>query len=60
MWVTHDEHRQRHVELHNSLDELVADFISHGRSGEHLPSETTVLELMRWSRQQTIDPLEKP
>lgn len=49
-----NEHRQRHRELHNSLDELVADFII--GTGK-LPSETTVMELMQWSHKQTIDPL---
>jgi hypothetical protein len=54
--MTFDEHRQRHIELHRALDELIADFICHGRAGENLPSETTLDKLMRWSHQQTIRP----
>lgn len=46
-----EKHRQRHIELHRELDELVADWIQHtGR----LPSRTTVMELIKWSHQQTI------
>ncbi len=47
------EHIIRHKELHNKLDELSADFIKH--TGK-LPSKTTLLELMTWSHNQTIDP----
>ena len=50
---TEDSHRRRHLELHESLDELVADMINHK---EMLPSKTTVLELIEWSYQQTIKP----
>jgi len=49
------EHIQRHKELHKSLDELIADFIS--QTGK-LPSKTTLTELMEWSYQQTIKPTE--
>jgi hypothetical protein len=54
--VTTEEHRQRHIELHKMLDELIADFIAHGEIGTHLPSKTSVMELMMWSHQQTINP----
>jgi len=54
--MTHEEHRQRHLELHEALDELVADFIEHSKPGEGFPSKTTVLELMKWSHLQVIDP----
>ena len=47
------EHKKRHVELHRSLDELVADFVA--QTGR-LPSETTIMDLMRWSHEQTIAP----
>lgn len=51
-----DEHRGRHAELHKKLDELLADFIDHtGR----LLSETTILELIQWSFEQTKKPKEK-
>ena len=48
-----EEHKKRHEELHRSLDELVADMIS---ETPMLPSETTVMELIRWSYQQTVCP----
>jgi len=48
-----DEHRQRHEILHKELDELVADFISQTKA---LPSNTTVMQLMKWSFEQTINP----
>ena len=54
--MEHAEHREIHAELHSALDELVADFIRHT---DGLPSKTTVLELMRWSHEQTINPDEK-
>jgi hypothetical protein len=46
-------HRARHVALHRSLDELVADFIGHTGA---LPSKTSVLDLMQWSFEQTLNP----
>ena len=54
--MTTEKHRQRHKELHKSLDELVADYLIHNKG---LPSTTTVMELMHWSHQQTINPEEK-
>ena len=48
-----NEHKQRHLELHNSLDELVADFITHTGN---LPSKSTIFELMIWSHEQTENP----
>lgn len=55
--MTPEEHRQRHVELHRKLDELVADFIS--CTGK-LPSQTNLMEFMKWAYQQTIQPTELP
>jgi hypothetical protein len=43
------DHKNRHKELHNMLDELVACFISETKN---LPSKTTVMELMTWSNEQ--------
>ncbi len=61
--MTHEEHRKRHVLLHQMLDELLADWIACDPAGvaapveEHrLPSYRTVTDLMRWSYQQTFDP----
>ena len=50
-------HKEMHEELHNSLDELLADFITH--TGK-VPSKTTVLELLEWSHEQTFKPTENP
>ena len=47
------DHIKRHIELHKSLDELIADFILHTQK---LLSETTVMELMEWTHEQTINP----
>lgn len=44
-----EEHRLRHVELHQAFDELLADWIRHVRTAR--PSTATVLELMQWSHQ---------
>ena len=54
--MTPDEHRERHRELHKAFDELLADFLTHT---EKLPSKTSVLELMTWSNEQTVEPTEK-
>lgn len=52
------EHRAAHQQLHDSLDELLADWFAHVKSAR--PSTSTVLELMQWSHQQTISPDEHP
>ena len=52
----HEEHTQRHIELHKKLDELVADWIRHTNK---LPSKSTVIELITWSHQQCVNPMEK-
>lgn len=51
-------HRHRHQELHKMLDELAADFLSHSINNGKLLSNTTVMELVEWSYQQTINPTE--
>jgi len=53
--MTSEEHKERHVILHQMLDELVADFIRHT---EKRPSKTSLFEFMQWSNQQTINPTE--
>ncbi len=50
------EHIARHKLLHTHLDELVADWIRHGNG---MPSKKTVLDLMNWSHEQTINPTEQ-
>ena len=51
--LTVEEHKQQHVKLRESLDELVADFLIHAR---RLPSSSTVMELMQWAAGQCVDP----
>lgn len=51
--MTENDHRKKHIELHSSLDELLDDAIKYGGL---LPSQTTVLDLLRWSHKQTIKP----
>lgn len=51
--MTPQEHKERHQMLHRYLDELVADWITHTQKR---PSQATVLELMKWSAQQTQNP----
>lgn len=46
-------HRQRHLRLHNSIDELAADYMVHTN---HRLSTSTVMELLRWSHEQTEHP----
>ena len=50
----HKEHTKRHIFLHGMLKELVVDMMKEiGMS----PKETTVSELMEWSKKQTEGPL---
>jgi hypothetical protein len=50
-------HIQRHRELHSALDELLADWaIETEVSGI---TNRTVLELMKWSHSQTVDPSDR-
>jgi len=53
--ILSQEHKERHQKLHQGLDELVADFICHTYK---LPSKTTILDLIRWSYEQTLNPTE--
>ena len=56
--MTHDEHKARHLMLHNALDELLADYILGlgplGYEGGFL--DTPVKTLMEWSFRQTLSP----
>jgi len=51
--MTPEEHRQRHVQLHAALDELVACFCAQTR---FYPSKTLVYDLLHWSYLQTKAP----
>ena len=48
-----EKHKNIHKDLHRNLDILLADFITN--TGK-FPSKTTILEFLRWSNQQTINP----
>jgi hypothetical protein len=54
MAQTEKEHKERHILLHQNLDELVGDMIIHTKM---LPSKTSVLALMRWSNSQVQNPI---
>lgn len=49
--LTPEEHQEVHISLHRKLDEIFADFITHGdgRTGN------TILDLITWSHKQTIE-----
>ena len=53
--MTKAEHIEKHKALHRSFDELMADFISHT---DKLPSQTSIMDLMKWSFEQTQNPSE--
>lgn len=58
--MTKEEHKARHQVLHEHLDELVGDWIGHEMqhgNGKML-SNTSIMELMKWSYEQTQDPKE--
>ena len=48
-----DAHKERHIELHKMLDELIADYITNTKG---MPSQNTILDLMQWSHKQTEEP----
>jgi hypothetical protein len=56
--VTRDEHKLRHVMLHQHLDELLADYLMHHDGA--LPSRTGMMDFLSWSHQQTVEPAELP
>jgi hypothetical protein len=60
--MTHDQHRQRHVELHEALDELIADWLAQSNYAPYQEAvvqfEGSVMSLAKWSKEQTICPTE--
>lgn len=48
------QHRQIHKIQHEVLDLLVADFLRHNEG--KLLSDTPIIELMKWSYKQTLEP----
>ncbi len=53
--MTPEEHRIRHVMLHASLDELIADWINH--NPDKNLNTTTLMDFLHWSFRQTTDPV---
>jgi len=53
--MTKEEYLERHRELHRALDELAADWAAHQPLGKMF-SNSTIMELMRWSHEQTQEP----
>ena len=47
------EHKERHIQLHKSLDELCGDYIRHT---EMLLSDVSLMDLIEWSHLQTLNP----
>lgn len=58
--LTVDEHRARHVLLHQRLDELFADFIAHQPLSVTNILDMPIRDLLTWSHAQTLNPTEKP
>lgn len=50
--MTPEEHKQRHVDLHQALDELLADYIQHGNGRPREP----IFALLSWSASQAAMP----
>lgn len=53
--MSREEHIARHKLLHEMFDELGADYLQHHDGA--LPSNTSMVDLMMWSYQQTLDPI---
>jgi len=51
------EHKERHVMLHQKLDELLADWIE--QTGG-LPSKIMLIDFIAWSYKQTQEPDHTP
>ena len=53
MPLSEEEHKKIHIALHQNLDQLIADYIT--CTGK-LPSETRVIDLIKWSHKQCENP----
>jgi len=51
--MTKDEHKKRHITLHECFDELLADFI---KSTGAAPLRRPIIDLVDWSYKQTQEP----
>jgi len=54
-----EERRERHVELHRMLDELIAGFLMTRQDKVRALEQTTIIEFMHWSYEQTLKPTER-
>lgn len=52
-----EEHKARHLVLHKGFDELMADYLRHNFGA--LPSKISLLDLAKWSYEQTTNPTEE-
>lgn len=58
--MTKQEHIKIHKKLHKALDELIADWVDNQPKEKYKGiTETTILELIEWSCEQTKNPTEK-
>ena len=57
--MTPAEHKQRHIELHKSLDELFADYISNHPDHDGAYSAMQLQQFIAWSYGQTENPTEQ-
>jgi hypothetical protein len=55
--MNQDEHVKRHLKLHTALDELAADYLVNNKG--KLLSTTSIIDLMKWSCEQTKNPSDK-
>lgn len=56
--MTPAEHKARHITLHREFDELLADYLQHHPGA--LPTTIPLIDLMKWSFEQTRNPTELP
>ena len=50
--ITEEDHRKKHIELHRSLDVLLADFIINNEGGF---MDRPIQDLISWSHKQTTE-----
>ena len=55
--LDHEQHRLRHVRLHEALDELFADYITHHATQTQF-TKMPLLQLLTWSKEQAENPTE--
>jgi hypothetical protein len=57
--MTPQEHKRRHIKLHNALDELFADYIRH-HPDQTMFTKMPLIDLINWSSEQTKNPTPDP